>query len=65
MTKKVYKSEKIVTYGKKSFRIVKEDSHIQVFGADSKAEKPKVLYDNEKSEQQFHKWLREQRKKHE
>ena len=64
MATKPYKSEKIVTYGKKSFRIVKEDSHIQIFDADSKAEKPKALWDSEKDKGHYFRWFREQRKKY-
>ena len=55
---------KIVTYGKKSFRIEKDGKRIVVFDANSKAENPKALYDSEKDKQFFYRWLREQRKKH-
>ena len=60
----VYKTEKVVTYGKKSFRIVKIDKHIQAFDANSKAEKPKALWDSKKDKGHFFRWFREQRKKH-
>ena len=58
MGEKEYKSEKIVTYGKKSFRIVKVNDHIQVFNANSKTENPKALFDSKKSGMRFYKWLR-------
>ena len=59
MGEEEYRSEKIVTYGKKSFRIVKVNKHIQVFDANSKAKEPKALYDSERDGGHYFRWLRE------
>ena len=58
-----YRSEKVVKAGKKTFRILKVNKHIRVYDANSKAENPKVLFDSEKSDKWFHRWLREQSRK--
>ena len=58
MGDEVYRSEKILTLGKKSFRVVKVDKHIQVFDGNSKAENPKALYDSQKDQIRFHRWWR-------
>lgn len=59
-----YRTEKELKAGKKTYRVVKVNAHIQVFDANSKADNPKPLYDNETDKQpHFFRWWRAEAKK--